>query len=116
VKNRRLDQDLLTSQLKHFVADLFRCDLLEPDRIADDEPLLGGSLGLDSFDALELAICIEEEFGVAICGGETSHRAFNSVASLASFIHAAGKANLARPHNLLPARFARQALASASPA
>ena len=88
MKKRRLDQNLLLSQLKYLIADMFRLDILEPDKIADDEPLMGGSFCVDSLDALELAICVEEEFGIAICGERESHRVFTSITNLADFIHA----------------------------
>jgi len=99
VKKRRLDQNLLLSQLKYLIADMFRLDILEPDKIADDEPLMGGSFCVDSLDALELAICVEEEFGIAIRSGEESHSAFTSVASLAGFIHARTQTGPARPYS-----------------
>ena len=38
--------------------------------IDDDEPLFGERLGLDSLDALELAVALEGRFGVAIPEGE----------------------------------------------
>jgi acyl carrier protein len=96
VKNHGLDQDTLLSQLKHLIADMFRIDILEPDKIADDEPLVGGRLGLDSHDALELAIYIEEGFGIRMCMLEESHPAFTSIAILAGFIHARVKTNRTR--------------------
>jgi acyl carrier protein len=103
VKNRRLDQSLLLSQLKYLVADMFRLDILEPDKIADDEPLIGNSLCLDSLDVLELAICVEEEFGIAIRSGEESHSVFTSIASLADFIHARAQTISVRPYSPMPA-------------
>jgi acyl carrier protein len=97
VRNRSLDQDLLLSRLKNLVAGTSRLDILDPDRIADDEPLMGGSLCRDSLDALELALCVEEEFGIAICGGKELHRALTTIANLAAFIHAGAQTSLARP-------------------
>lgn len=76
----------MRSRLKQLVADLFRLDLPDPDRIADDEALFGSNLGLDSLDALELAICVEEEFGITIASAAESGCAFASIASLAAFI------------------------------
>ncbi|WP_349368703.1 phosphopantetheine-binding protein [Salinarimonas sp.] len=35
---------------------------LEPEDVADDTPLFGAGLGLDSIDALEIALAIETEF------------------------------------------------------
>ena len=79
--------DPLPSQLKRLIVDLFRLDITEPEKIADHAPLIGGSLGLDSLDALELAICLEEKFGITIQTREESQSAFASIDSLASYIH-----------------------------
>jgi len=86
MKSPGLDQGVLRSRLKHLVADLCRPDLLEPDDIADDEPLITGRIGLDPLDALELYLVIEEEFGMAIPSGQEFHRAGLSIASLANAI------------------------------
>jgi acyl carrier protein len=91
MKNRRLDGDLVPSQLKHLVAGLFRLDLLTPDSIGDDELLIGGNFGLDSMDMLELDLCIEEEFGVAICGRDASCQGLDTIASLTRYICACGQ-------------------------
>jgi len=96
VKYRGLDQVLLLSQLKRFVAEMFRLDILVPDNISDDAPLNDGTFDLDSLDKLELAICIEEEFGVAVRSEEESRIAFNSIASLADFIHVQTRIGQAR--------------------
>ena len=86
--NHRLDQDSLTEQLKQLIADQFRLDIREPAAISDHAPLIGGGLGLDSLDALELAMSVEEEFGIVIGSREESQQAFASIASLADFIRA----------------------------
>jgi acyl carrier protein len=114
VKDHRLDQRTMLSQLKHLIADLFRPDILESDKIAGNDPLMSGDL--DSLDALELAICIEEKFGIEVCKREESRHAFASIAILAGFIHARKKENHARPHRLAAARIVRPVLTSPSPA
>lgn len=116
VKNHGLDQGALRSQLKHLIADMFRIDINEPDKIADDEPLVGGSLGLNRPDALELAFCIEEGFGIRICCLEESHHAFASIASLADFIHVQVKPNRNRSRRPPAAQIFRPVLTSPSPA
>lgn len=57
---------------------------LEPEEIANDSPLFGSGLGLDSVDALEIAIAVETEFGVSITD-EDLH-AFRSVNTILDFI------------------------------
>jgi acyl carrier protein len=114
MKNHGLDQGTLLSRLKHLIADLFRIDIIEPDKIADDEPLVGGRLGLNHLDAFELAICIEERFGVRICSLEESHHAFASIASLADFIHAHVKTNRTRSRRQPAAQIFRPVLTSPS--
>ena len=97
MKNRCQDRDLLRSQLRHLVAGLLRPDILEPDEIAD-EPLLGGAgICLDSLDALEIALCIEEAFGVAIRIGDISGGAFSNIDHLAEVIRAQARVLLGMP-------------------
>jgi acyl carrier protein len=57
--------------------------------IVDDAPLFGGGLALDSLDALQLAMVVEERFGVTVPEGEASRAVFASVQALAEFIDAA---------------------------
>lgn len=92
-------QDQLPSRLKHLVADLFRPDIADPETISDHAPLIGGDLGQDSLDAVDLALCIEEEFGLALYSPEDSQRAFSSISSLAVFIHTHAYTSPARWHS-----------------
>lgn len=57
--------------------------------IDDAAPLFGAGLGLDSLDALQLAMAIEERFGVAVPEGEGSRHVFASVDAIADFVLAA---------------------------
>jgi acyl carrier protein len=54
--------------------------------ILDDAPLFGDGLGLDSLDALQLAVAIEERFGVTIPDDERAKAIFASVSSLAGHL------------------------------
>ena len=59
----------------------------EPEELEADAPLFGGALGLDSIDALELAMALEERYGVAIEDDpERNQQIFASVSSLAAFV------------------------------
>jgi acyl carrier protein len=55
-------------------------------QIDDAAPLFGAGLGLDSLDALQLAMAIEERFGVAIPEGEAGREVFASVEAIAEFV------------------------------
>lgn len=62
----------------------------DPVAISDDGPLFGdGGLGLDSLDALQIAMLIEEHFGVRVPDGDEARPIFKSVATLAEFVEAA---------------------------
>ena len=62
---------------------------LEPSQIDEQAPLFGEGLGLDSIDALELAIAIDKKFGVKIAAeDERNKEIFRSVASLSRHIAA----------------------------
>ena len=62
---------------------------VEPAEIVDTEGIFGDGLGLDSIDALEFVVLIEEEFDVVIADEEEAKAAFASIAALADFILAA---------------------------
>ncbi len=54
--------------------------------IDDAAPLFGEGLGLDSLDALQLAMAIEERFGIQVPEGEGGRDVFSSVQAIAAFI------------------------------
>lgn len=59
---------------------------IDPNTIKDDAPLFGEGLGLDSIDALELVVGLEQEFGVSIPDEDVGREAFASVNALAAYI------------------------------
>ncbi len=60
---------------------------VEPASIAPEAPLFGEGLGLDSIDALELALAISKTFGVQLrSDDERNHQIFASLRSLAAHI------------------------------
>lgn len=81
--------DDLESQLKHLIVEALSLDDVTPDEIETDAPLFVEGLGLDSIDALELALAIHKKFGVKTApDDERNRQIFHSVASLAEFIRA----------------------------
>ena len=87
VKYLRTEEGLVLSQLKSLVAEMFRQDILSPDDMEDDTALNGEIFDLDSFDRLELAICLEEAFGVSVRLEGQQPVVFASLNRLAAFIH-----------------------------
>lgn len=80
--------DPLIHRLKHLIVATLKLEDVTPAQMADDEPLIGSGLNLDSIDALELVVTLEKEFGIKITSSEESREALASVAHLAEFIRA----------------------------
>ena len=75
----------LTLLAQRLIAGLHLEDLAPAD-IDPEAPLFGGGLGLDSIDALEMAVIVERHYGVRIADMEQGKKAFSSLASLDRFI------------------------------
>lgn len=79
----------LESRIKHLIVDALMLEDVKPEDIETEAPLFVEGLGLDSIDALELALAIHKEFGVRTeADDERNREIFHSVASLAKFIRA----------------------------
>lgn len=76
----------LVHDLKELIIRALRLEDVVPGDIVDSEPLFGSGLGLDSIDALELVVAIENEYAVVIPDAEVGRRAFASVKALADFV------------------------------
>ena len=72
--------------LKRMIIDTLKLEDIAPDEIETDAPLFKEGLGLDSIDALELVVAIENIFGVIIEDEDVGKKAFASVDALAKFI------------------------------
>ncbi len=87
-----MEESPLRAEIKALIVTKLNLEGREPSSIDDDAPLFGNGgdggpgLGLDSLDALELAMTIEEHFGVRIPEGEGAHPIFRSVATLAAYV------------------------------
>ena len=80
------DQTTIRGNLKRLIVKSLNLEGLTPESIADDTPLFGQGLGLDSVDALELVVALEQEYGISIESHEVDKTVFTSVASLGEFV------------------------------
>jgi acyl carrier protein len=78
----------LREQIKQLIVERLKLEI-EAAAIGDDQPLFGDEgLGLDSIDALELVLGVEQELGVRIEDEEMGSEALASVRALADFVAA----------------------------
>jgi acyl carrier protein len=75
----------LKSKVKDLIVRRLKLEIA-PASIDDSAPLFGEGLGLDSIDALELVLGLEQEFGIKVADEEVGIKAFSSVNSLTDFI------------------------------
>jgi acyl carrier protein len=77
----------LLSEIKGLLVSELNLAGKDPGAIADDGPLFGeGGLGLDSLDALQIAMLLEEHYGVRVPEGDEARPIFRSVTTLAEFV------------------------------
>jgi acyl carrier protein len=77
----------LEAEIKKLIVDTLLLEDVAPDEIASSEPLFGDGLGLDSIDALELALALEARYRVKVEeDAEQNERIFASVEALATFV------------------------------
>ena len=85
-----MDRENLRSEVKELIVSGLRLSIA-PTEIADEGSIFGDDaggegLGLDSIDALELVVLVEERFHVSVPDEEVGKRAFASVSALIDFI------------------------------
>lgn len=73
------------SEIKQLIIDSLKLDR-KPEDLQDDAPLFGAGLGLDSIDALELAVVLENKYGLRIPDEQAGKQAFASPRALADYV------------------------------
>lgn len=78
--------DILVNELKAKIVETLNLIDVTPDEIDPAEPLVGGTLGIDSIDVLELVMMIEKDYAVKIDNKEVGAQVFASVNAMAGYI------------------------------
>ena len=77
----------LEKQIKELIVEALMLDDVRAEDIDSDAPLFVEGLGLDSIDALELAMAIDKKFGVRIRADDEQNRhIFANVKNLAGYV------------------------------
>jgi acyl carrier protein len=77
----------LLNELNFKIVETLNLTDVTPDDIDPDDHLVGGKLGLDSIDILELVMMIEKDYAVKIDSKELGAKVFASFKSLARYIY-----------------------------
>ena len=80
--------ETLEQEIKELIIDALALEDVTPADIEAEAALFVEGLGLDSIDALELAMALEERYGVQIGDDpELNQQIFASVRNLAGYVH-----------------------------
>lgn len=85
-----MQREELKHRLKVMIVEGLKLEDVRPEEIDDAAPIFVEGLGLDSIDALELVVLVEDNFKVTIPDEEVGQRALASIDALADFILAGG--------------------------
>ncbi|MFO1394641.1 MAG: phosphopantetheine-binding protein [Steroidobacteraceae bacterium] len=71
-------------ELAELLVESLNLEEVRPDEIDPEAPLFGAGLGLDSIDALELALAVSQRYGIHLkADDENNRRIFSSLKALA---------------------------------
>lgn len=77
----------LKTQLKQQIIEALNLEDITPEDIDNAAPLFGDGLGLDSIDALEIILILEQNYGIHIANAADARPIFKSIDTLAEFIN-----------------------------
>ncbi len=80
--------DKLMSDLKTQIIAQLNLQDVKPEDIADDQPLFIEGLGLDSIDALELIVLLQQNYKIKLSNADEGPKVFYSVRTMAEYITA----------------------------
>ncbi|AGF76723.1 acyl carrier protein [Desulfocapsa sulfexigens DSM 10523] len=82
----KIIMDELTNDLKKKLIEVLNLTDITPEEIDENEQLVGGDLGIDSIDVLEMVVMVEKEYGVVINNKDIGEKVFSTLAALTDYI------------------------------
>ncbi|MFO7985976.1 MAG: phosphopantetheine-binding protein [Desulfatiglandaceae bacterium] len=76
----------MMDELRIKIIETLNLEDITPEEIGEKDQLVGGELGLDSIDVLELVMMIERDYGIKIDNKELGAKVFASLGTLAGYI------------------------------
>ncbi len=76
----------LIEELKVKLIEILNLADVKPEDFDENSQLVGGELGIDSIDVLEMVVMVEKDYGIIINNQEVGQKIFSSLASLAEYI------------------------------
>ena len=83
---REAELAAIRAELKRLLAENLSLEGVAPGDIADDAPLFGDGLGLDSLDAVEIIVILQRHFKVDVNEVKRGDKLFGSVGLMAEYI------------------------------
>ena len=80
--------DKLMADLKVQIIEQLNLQDTKPEDIGDDQPLFLEGLGLDSIDALELIVLLQQSYKIKLSDAGEGQKVFRSVRTMAEYITA----------------------------
>lgn len=83
------EQTAAEQALAQLIVESLNLEGVAPAAIDPEAPLFGGNLGLDSIDALELALAVSKRYGIQLRSDHPDNRqVFGSLRALSGYIEA----------------------------
>jgi len=76
----------LIEELKVKLIEILNLADVKPEDFDENSQLVGGELGIDSIDVLEMVVMVEKDYGIIINNQEVGEKVFSSLTSLAQYI------------------------------
>jgi acyl carrier protein len=80
--------DKLMSDLKVQIIAQLNLQDVQPEDIGDDQALFVEGLGLDSIDALELIVLLQQQYKIKLSNADEGPKVFRTVRTMAEYITA----------------------------